>query len=190
MTDRTEAPSGSIRVMAGLYFVMFMIPVGLHAWRPLLRFPAYGTDFVKTMLTDALFGFIVAMLVCAVSFVVARCTRVFDELARGIAQTLGPVTVSEVFFVSVFSALGEEFFFRGMIQAWVGLIPASVAFGLLHLGPSRKYWPWTAFAVVMGFLLGGLYDWRANLLLPVVVHFTVNFVNLLWVRPAQDAAKA
>ncbi|MEZ4845465.1 MAG: CPBP family intramembrane glutamic endopeptidase [Bdellovibrionota bacterium] len=53
---------------------------------------------------------------------------------------------------------------------------------MLHSGPGRKYLPWTIFAVVMGFVLGMTYQWRENLLVPVIIHFVVNLLNLMMMQ--------
>lgn len=45
-------------------------------------------------------------------------------------------------------ALSEEFFFRGLLQQWIGLIGASILFGLAHLG-FRQFPNWQ-FALVAG----------------------------------------
>ncbi|MBI5282742.1 MAG: CPBP family intramembrane metalloprotease [Candidatus Solibacter usitatus] len=45
-------------------------------------------------------------------------------------------------------ALSEEFFFRGLLQRWIGIAGASVLFGLAHLG-FRQFPNWR-FAIVAG----------------------------------------
>ena len=71
-----------------------------------------------------------------------------------------------------------------------------VSAGLLHTGPGRRYLAWTTFAVVMGFLLGALFELTGSLLGPVVAHVIVNYFNLLRIGRLQldpdpvDAADA
>ncbi len=45
-------------------------------------------------------------------------------------------------------ALSEEFFFRGLLQRWIGIVGASVLFGMAHLG--FRVFPNWKFAVVAG----------------------------------------
>ena len=76
------------------------------------------------------------------------------------------------------SGVAEEAFFRGALQPHVGLVAASLIFGVVHFVPRREFLPWTVFAVAAGFLLGWLFDTTGNLVAPVVAHTTINAVNL------------
>jgi len=91
---------------------------------------------------------------------------------------LGPLSTSDVFFLAAGSALGEEMLFRGAMQSSLGYVVASIVFGLAHLPPRRDVWPWTAWAVIAGFALGGLVWATGTLLAPIVAHFTINWFNL------------
>jgi membrane protease YdiL (CAAX protease family) len=64
------------------------------------------------------------------------------------------------------------------LQGTVGLVGATILFGLLHSGPGRELRLWTLFALLAGGVLGLLMQWRGNLLGPVAGHFLVNAVNL------------
>ena len=76
------------------------------------------------------------------------------------------------------SSLAEEIIFRGWLQNLIGFIAASVIFGLLHMPPKREHWPWTLSALTMGFVLGGVYEWRGAVTAPFITHFTINYFNL------------
>ena len=76
------------------------------------------------------------------------------------------------------SSLVEEIVFRGWLHSLIGFIAASVTFGVLHMPPKREHWPWTISALIMGFVLGGLYEWRGSVTAPFVTHFTINYFNL------------
>jgi len=85
--------------------------------------------------------------------------------------------------VSVFSGVGEETFFRGAIQQEFGIVAASLVFGLIHVGPERRYLVWTVWAVLAGFLFGVLYNVTGGLLAPILAHSTHNAATLLlWKR--------
>jgi membrane protease YdiL (CAAX protease family) len=64
---------------------------------------------------------------------------------------------------------GEELFFRGVLQEEIGLLGASIVFGVLH-GPSRQLWPLAVWATVMGILLGILYQVTENLAVAALAH--------------------
>lgn len=109
-------------------------------------------------------------------------------VVREISEELAPVllqgsTVGGLISVSVLSGVGEELLFRGALQPLVGVVISSLLFGLLHIGPDRRYLLWTVWAVAVGFLFAGLYEWTGGLLAPVVAHVAHNAVTLiLWRR--------
>lgn len=109
-------------------------------------------------------------------------------MLRAIAEELAPRLVDgadrgSLLLVSVFSGVGEEVFFRGAVQQEFGLLVASVLFGVVHVGPDRRYLVWTAWAVLAGFLFGVLYDFTGGLLAPILAHAAHNAATLLlWKR--------
>ncbi|MEZ4704416.1 MAG: CPBP family intramembrane glutamic endopeptidase [Bdellovibrionota bacterium] len=169
----------SLSSMGLLYFAMFSISVMVNQQSRLFLYPSINESFWTHMAEDALIAIAISMVVVAASWGLNRFVPSVRRLSKSFARLFGALTLGECFMIAIFSAMGEEFFFRGMLQSWIGLGPASILFGLLHSGPGRKYLPWTLFAVVMGFVLGAVYEWRSNLLLPVAIHFLVNFVNLV-----------
>jgi membrane protease YdiL (CAAX protease family) len=87
----------------------------------------------------------------------------------------------ELALLALLAGLGEEIFFRGVLQQETGLWVASIVFGILH-GPSKDLWPLGLWATVMGALLGFLYESTGNLVVPVVAHAVYDGVALLYVR--------
>lgn len=96
--------------------------------------------------------------------------------------------------LAVASAVGEEMFFRGAIQAGLvsalgvlsGLLAASVLFGAMHVPWNRQLWSWTLMATAMGVVFGVLYLATGELLAPVLAHAVINRENvryLLATRP-------
>lgn len=173
-----------------IYFSLFFIAIVFNESNPYLKFPKLDEHFLKTMCFDSLIGVGVGLAVVGISWVLSKKNKAFQELLEKFQSLLGPLSLTEIFFIAVFSSLAEEFFFRGLVQAKLGIVFASLLFGGLHTGPGKKYIPWTIFAVVMGFILGGLYEWSGNLMLPVVVHFVVNFLNLFLMQKNLPAQKA
>jgi membrane protease YdiL (CAAX protease family) len=111
----------------------------------------------------------------------AAAERIFPlarDLEAKLAQALGPLSGSEAFALALLSGFAEELFFRGALQGTVGLVGATILFGLLHSGPGKAFRLWTLFALLAGGVLGLLMHWRGNLLGPVTGHFLVNAVNL------------
>lgn len=94
----------------------------------------------------------------------------------------GPLRGLDILGFAIFSAIGEELFFRGALQSQIGIIPASLIFGVLHMAPSKKFIPWPFQAVAMGFAFGGLFWITGNLVAPVLAHFTINYQNLHFIN--------
>ena len=106
----------------------------------------------------------------------------------GLGWTLGylgapefrPLAGIGMFFGSLwFVALSEEFFFRGLLQRWIGLPAASALFGLAHLG-FREFpnWRHVAITVVLGVFCGLAYRRAGSIRAAMVTH---SLVNAMWV---------
>jgi len=174
----SEVRKINLNMFGVIYFILFVIPIALNEQKPFLKFPKLGDTFGEKMLLDAGIGVFGGFLIVLVSWLLTKFTKMFRDLIESLKMLLGPLTLVEIFFIAAFSSIAEEFFFRGLIQAKLGIIPATIMFGLMHSGPGKKYLPWTAFAIVTGGFLGWTYHWRENLIVPIIAHFVVNFVNL------------
>ena len=94
---------------------------------------------------------------------------------------LGELSRKEIFTLAIASSFGEELLFRGALQPWLGLLPQAILFAALHVGPDRRFLPWTFLAFVFGLIFGWLFSWSGNLGGPILAHFTINFLNLLYI---------
>jgi membrane protease YdiL (CAAX protease family) len=99
-------------------------------------------------------------------------------LHRELRHLLFPLTESEILVLAAASSVGEEMFFRGALVPSLGLFWSSTVFALLHIGPKRRYLPWTLSSFGAGWLFGLMFLWTGDLTGPVVAHFLVNFLNL------------
>ena len=81
-------------------------------------------------------------------------------------------------FISVFAGLAEELLFRGVIQVKLGIVGASIIFGLLHfITPA-----YCVIATIMGFCLGFLFQYYDSLLIPIQLHFIYDLGALIYLR--------
>jgi membrane protease YdiL (CAAX protease family) len=167
-----------LTVFALIYFALFFIAVAFNQHNVYLKFPKMDDTFAVLMSLDVILGLAIGLLIVFLTSLLSKYNKSMKELITQFQKILGPLSKSQIFFIAFFSSVSEEFFFRGLVQFYIGLIPTAIIFAALHSGPGKKYFPWTIFAFVMGILLGGLYEWRGNLILPVVIHFVVNFINL------------
>ena len=117
-------------------------------------------------------------------------------ITRKLAEELAPRLVdnadrSGLVLIAVFSGVGEEIFFRGAVQQEFGIVIGSVAFGLAHVGPDRRYLLWTAWAALAGVIFGLLFGATGGLLAPVVAHAAHNAaILLIWKRSRPGASPA
>jgi hypothetical protein len=80
--------------------------------------------------------------------------------------------------ISVFAGLAEELLFRGVIQVKLGIIGASIIFGLLHFLTPAYF----IIATLMGFYLGFLFQYYDSLLIPIQLHFIYDLGALIYLR--------
>ncbi|HNW92503.1 MAG TPA: CPBP family intramembrane metalloprotease [bacterium] len=125
-------------------------------------------------LPGAVFGLITGLVLaqgaawCGARFGWARALE--DEFAAA----LGPLRRGDVFWLALWSALGEEFLFRGAMQPAWGWLASTLLFALCHVPLRRSLWPWTVMALAAGAVLGGLFELLGTLWAPLVAHFVVN----------------
>lgn len=84
--------------------------------------------------------------------------------------------------LALLSGVGEEVFFRAGLQTWVGWLPASIAFGLLHVGGRGWLGAWTLWATLMGLLFGAIYAATGQIWGAIIAHALVNWLNLYFIR--------
>jgi CAAX protease family protein len=137
-----------------------------------------------------LLGVSSAVATVSLGLLAYRLLPVLREIAAELAPRLvDGASYGGLALVAVFSGVGEETFFRGAIQQEFGLVVASLVFGLVHVGPDRRYLVWTVWAVLAGFLFGTLYEVTGGLLAPILAHSGHNAATLLiWKRSRKGSA--
>jgi membrane protease YdiL (CAAX protease family) len=182
-------PAGSL-VRTALWFYGALAALAF-LWRtvwlgePLLYASEAAAGRGVDAMRDPVVGLLAAGVVIGLSHQLTEHTRAGRALARGLAELVGPLGAGAVLVLAAASGLAEEAFFRGALQPRVGLVWASLLFGLAHFVPRPEFRLWTMFSVAAGFLLGFLFQTTGNLVAPVVAHATINAVNLnLLVRRA------
>ncbi|MBI4041235.1 MAG: CPBP family intramembrane metalloprotease [Deltaproteobacteria bacterium] len=120
----------------------------------------------------------IAFGVFALSNMCSEKTEWGKKLVELFASFLTPSSNTTIFILALMSSLGEEILFRGAVQNQFGLIVASLLFGLMHFPIKPIMMPWTLTAVIMGFVLGALYQYAGNLMAPILLHFLINFLNI------------
>ena len=115
---------------------------------------------------------------------VTSIRRLYRSMFKPLFDGVGAV---DVVVISVAAGIGEELLFRGVLQAEFGLVPASLVFGLLHMGGSGTF-AFGCWVAVMGAVLGGLAVWTQGLLAPIIAHAAYDAVALAYIRWVPDCA--
>jgi uncharacterized protein len=174
-------------LFAGIFYGLLVVAAAL--WSGLRGFSIdLQGDSVPLGL---LLGAITAALTVSLGLVVYRLVPVLRQVAEELAPRLVDGTDrGSLILVSLFSGIGEEVFFRGAVQQEFGLLVASVLFGVVHIGPDRRYLVWTAWAVVAGVIFGVLYSYTGGLLAPILAHAAHNAATLLlWKRSRKSRTR-
>ena len=88
--------------------------------------------------------------------------------------------------VAVFSGLAEEALVRALLQPVIGLLPAALLFAALHAIPDRRLWLWPVIALLLGIVLGVLFE-HAGYPAAAAAHIVINAISLLRLqRPAVE----
>jgi len=122
-------------------------------------------------------GTAVGLALTGVFSLLVRHVRPFTRLETALHDMLGSLSEREITVVSLFSALGEEFFFRLAMQDAIGLYWSAAIFGLLHFGPKGTML-WTVMAFVLGLGFGWMVELGCGLLSVTVAHALVNYLSL------------
>ena len=120
--------------------------------------------------------------------------RMEQEAMEQIKFMLGKQTIGELItnlvFISVFAGVGEELFFRGVLQRlfikafknpWAGILVTAFLFSALHVqffGFIPRF--------LLGILLGAVYWYSGSLLTAIVAHFIYDafFITVAYFQPA------
>ncbi len=89
--------------------------------------------------------------------------------------------ILHIIFIAALVAFSEELLFRGIIQAKVGLIFASIIFAIIHY---RYLFNWFLFAniVLLSLVIGVIFEWTDNLAVTIMMHFVIDFLLGIYIR--------
>jgi membrane protease YdiL (CAAX protease family) len=175
-TDSPVSPRAVRYLAGGFYLVLGGVGLLVSKARTCRWLPeaVEGGDPV----TSLLYGLGFAAFVIVISGPLMRYLPWMRWLALEMRRLLGRPDGRTVLIVALASGIGEEVLFRGALQPAFGLVWTSLLFGLIHVGPDRRYLVWTAFAVAVGFSLGWIVVATGSLVGPIVAHVLINSVNL------------
>ena len=137
---------------------------------------------------DALIGVGVAIVLAAINYLlltrapenwlVDGVRLVYNETIVPLFARVGPLAPV---LIGAAAGVGEEWLFRGILQPLLGLVAASVLFGLAHVGGARML-PFGVWATGMGFIMGSLTLVTGGLIAPMVAHGVYDMLALAYIR--------
>jgi membrane protease YdiL (CAAX protease family) len=125
-------------------------------------------------------------LACCVVLWLVRGLPPLADLERWQRRMVAGWTATDVLAVAAFSGLAEEALVRAFMQPLVGLVPAALIFAVLHVVPDRSMWLWPIIALVLGLLLGWIFE-RGGYPAAAAAHTVINGVALVRLRKGSTA---
>jgi len=111
-----------------------------------------------------------------------KYVREIRNFLQELKRFIGTFTVKESFLLALVSAIGEEALFRGAMQSSFGFWITAVIFGITHFPPTKKLRIWPVYAFAIGLFFGALTEISGDILLPVILHFFINFFSFLYLH--------
>jgi uncharacterized protein len=161
---------------------LLAVAMGWDAWRQL----GLRASLTAWSLADVSLGMLAAMPpLLVIPLLEWRVDRYMPGL-RGLRQSIdlvlaplvGRMRFVEALAISALAGVSEEVFFRGVLQREIGVILASLIFGLFH----AVSLPYVLWAAAVGGYLGYWAQWHGNLNAPIVAHTMIDIVGLLYIR--------
>ncbi len=175
-----RVPARLIVNQEGVIAIVAMVGLWLRDGEVLAGLAANGGLFWSAA-AGALFGG-----ACYAGLWLLRGLAPLADLERWQRRMVEGWTAADVAAVAVFSGLAEEALVRALLQPLLGLVPAAAIFAVLHLVPDRRLWLWPVLALVLGLLLGWLFE-RAGYPAAAAAHIVLNSASL-WRLRATAAA--
>ena len=107
----------------------------------------------------------------------------FDFLKQFVVPLANAMTLPSAFFLACCAGIGEELFFRGMLEVEFGWGLSNLAFALIHFGRHSMKYP---LLVGVYFLAGSILSatkWHGGgLLAPIISHVIFDFASLTYIK--------
>jgi membrane protease YdiL (CAAX protease family) len=183
-------PLSRASLVIGLYGAMALVGLLIAAGRGNPDLFRVGSPEAWQLLAGPVIGFAVGLAVVGLTRIATRHLQWARDLHGSFRDLLGPLTGQEIVILALASSIGEEILFRGALLPWMGVWLQALVFALLHVGPGKRFLPWTLSALVLGVAFGWLAAWTGSIGAPIAAHFAINFLNLRHiVRTALPAAR-
>lgn len=168
LTLITEGVALALALLLSVLFKARIWPLTEYPLRDILM----GTFW--TALPLGLFFFILSDRAEKIPFLTSLRKTMLTDVKRIFQDT----HLIDLALISLLAGFCEELLFRGVIQAKLGLIAASVIFGLFHFVTPI----YAVIATILGLYIGGLAHIYNSLLIPIQVHILYDFGALAYLR--------
>jgi len=128
-------------------------------------------------------------------FPIGSLRHLKQTVARSVIPFFRSAGLSELALVSIAAGVGEEMFFRGVLQAiftgdslWsqaMALVIASLVFGACHWVTNT----YAVLAALVGAYMGLLWIWTGNLIAPIICHALYDFLALCYLLRSTTGLK-
>jgi membrane protease YdiL (CAAX protease family) len=105
----------------------------------------------------------------------------FRLLVSEITPIFSRLTLMDILLIAASTGFCEEVFFRGVLQPEIGVLAASLVFGMIHCG-SMEMFPYALWTYAAGVFLGYLYIWTGSLWAPILAHGINNFIVITYFK--------
>ncbi len=144
--------------------------------------PWLSLTTLESVAASAVLGLLLAVLVVGGTRVTVRRYGWAQRLHVDLRPMAHGMSSWNIVVIATFSSLGEEFLFRGLVQPWVGVLPAAVLFGICHQVPGPARWVWVCWATAVGLAFGAIFAATGSLVGPLLAHAVINAINLTFLR--------
>jgi hypothetical protein len=174
-------PLSRASLVIGLYGAMALVAIVLAAGRGDPDLYRLGAPPAWLLLAGPCVGLAVGLAIVGLTRLATRRFQWARDLHTSFRDLLGPLALREIAILALASSIGEELMFRGALLPWLGVWLQAGIFALLHVGPGKRFLPWTASAFVLGLGFGELALRTGSLGAPIAAHFAINFWNLRYI---------
>lgn len=176
-------PRGVTLLAIGGELVLAVIAVAWASYRDLPLVVGRGGWVPNVLLGVGAAGVLAALnywlLRAAPDLSPVRAVRALvDSTLRPLFAEVGP---AEVLIIAVAAGVGEELLFRGVLQPEIGIVAASLVFGLLHMG-GRGTLAFGLWVAAMGAALGALAIATDGLAASIVAHAVYDAAAIAYLR--------
>ena len=109
-----------------------------------------------------------------------QCRRFKEEYIIPLARMLRPI---DALVVSAAAGIGEEFFFRGVLQVEIGILLSSIIFAAVHFGPAvRQYSLVALIYFLVSLYFAAIYSVSQDLWAVALAHGIYDFLVIIFIR--------